>query len=100
MDPDAIALAVSEAVTNAVVHAYADLPEPGDVEVTAELHDGNGLEIRVCDDGRGMTPRLDSPGLGVGLPIVAKIAERFKIEARPTGGTAVRMFFAVSGHHA
>ena len=58
----------------------------------------NGLEIRVCDDGRGMTPRLDSPGLGVGLPIVAKISERFKVEARPTGGTAVRMFFAVASH--
>jgi anti-sigma regulatory factor (Ser/Thr protein kinase) len=98
VDPDGIALAVSEAVTNAVVHAYVDAPEPGDVEVTAELHAGNGLEIRVCDDGRGMTPRLDSPGLGVGLPIVAKISERFKVEARPTGGTAVRMFFAVAGH--
>ena len=55
----------------------------------------NGLEIHVCDEGRGMMPRQDSPGLGVGLPIVAKLAERFKVEARPTGGTAVRMFFAV-----
>jgi anti-sigma regulatory factor (Ser/Thr protein kinase) len=99
-DPDGVALAVSEAVTNAVVHAYVDAAEPGDVEVTAEVHDGNGLEIQVCDDGRGMMPRLDSPGLGVGLPIVAKIAQRFKVEARPTGGTAVRMFFAVDGHHA
>jgi serine/threonine-protein kinase RsbW len=96
VDPDGIALAVSEAVTNAVVHAYVGAPEPGDVEVTAEVHAGNGLEIQVCDDGRGMTPRLDSPGLGVGLPIVAKISQRFKVEARPAGGTAVRMFFAVS----
>jgi anti-sigma regulatory factor (Ser/Thr protein kinase) len=98
VDPDGIALAVSEAVTNAVVHAYIDAPQPGAVEVTAEVHDDNGLEIQVCDDGRGMAPRLDSPGLGVGLPIVAKISQRFKVETRPTGGTAVRMFFAVRGH--
>jgi anti-sigma regulatory factor (Ser/Thr protein kinase) len=98
VDPDGIALAVSEAVTNAVVHAYVDVPEPGAVEVTAEVHDDNGLEIQVCDDGRGMAPRLDSPGLGVGLPIVAEIAQRFKVETRPTGGTAVRMFFAVRSH--
>jgi anti-sigma regulatory factor (Ser/Thr protein kinase) len=98
VDPDGIALAVSEAVTNAVVHAYVDAPRPGDVQVKAEVHAGNGLEIEVCDDGRGMIPRLDSPGLGVGLPLVAKIAQRFKVEARPTGGTAVRMFFAVHGH--
>ena len=94
-DPGAIALAVSEAVTNAVVHAYIDALAPGDVEVFAERHFGNGIEIQVCDDGRGMMPRRDSPGLGVGLPLVAKLAERFRVETRPGGGTAVRMFFAV-----
>jgi anti-sigma regulatory factor (Ser/Thr protein kinase) len=95
VDPDGIALAVSEAVTNVVVHAYIDAPEPGDVEVFAERHPGDGLEIQVCDDGRGMTPRRDSPGLGVGLPIVARLAQRFRVEARPGGGTAVSMLFAV-----
>jgi anti-sigma regulatory factor (Ser/Thr protein kinase) len=98
VDPDGIALAVSEAVTNVVVHAYIDAPEPGDVEVFAERHPGDGLEIQVCDDGRGMKPRRDSPGLGVGLPIVARLAQRFRVETRPGGGTAVRMFFAVHGH--
>ena len=86
VDPDGIALAVSEAVTNAVVHAYVDAPQPGDVEVIAELHLGNGLEIQVCDDGRGMMPRLDSPGLGVGLPIVAKLSERFRSRRGPPAG--------------
>jgi anti-sigma regulatory factor (Ser/Thr protein kinase) len=95
VDPDAIALAVSEAVTNAVIHAYVDVPQPGDVEVFAERHPGNGLEVQVCDEGRGIKPRSDSPGLGVGLPLVAKLAQRFRVEARPTGGTAVSMFFAV-----
>jgi anti-sigma regulatory factor (Ser/Thr protein kinase) len=95
VDPDGIALAVSEAVTNVVVHAYIDAPEPGDVEVFAERHPGDGLEIQVCDDGRGMRPRRDSPGLGVGLPIVARLAQRFRVETRPGGGTAVSMLFAV-----
>jgi anti-sigma regulatory factor (Ser/Thr protein kinase) len=94
-DPDAIALAVSEAVTNAVVHAYIDAPAPGEVEVIAKLHADDGLEVDVCDDGRGMGPRRDSPGIGVGLPLVASLAERFRIETRPGGGTAICMFFAV-----
>jgi anti-sigma regulatory factor (Ser/Thr protein kinase) len=94
-DPDGIAVAVSEAVTNAVVHAYIDAPAPGEVEVIAKRHLDDGLEIHVCDDGRGMMPRRDSPGLGVGLPLVAKLAERFRVETRPGGGTAISMFFAV-----
>jgi stage II sporulation protein AB (anti-sigma F factor) len=95
VDPNAIALAVSEAVTNAIIHAYVDEPRPGDVEVFAARHEDNGLEIQVCDDGRGMMPRTDSPGLGVGLPLVAKLAKHFRVETRPTGGTAVSMVFAV-----
>jgi anti-sigma regulatory factor (Ser/Thr protein kinase) len=95
VDPNGIALAVSEAVTNAVIHAYVGEACPGDVQVVAERHEGNGLEIQVCDDGRGMMPRSDSPGLGVGLPLVAKLAQRFRVESRPTGGTAVSMVFPV-----
>jgi serine/threonine-protein kinase RsbW len=95
VDPAGIALAVSEAVTNAVIHAYVGRPAPGDIEVLVERHPDDGLEIRVCDEGRGMMPRSDSPGLGVGLPLVAKLAQRFRVETRPTGGTAVSMVFPV-----
>jgi anti-sigma regulatory factor (Ser/Thr protein kinase) len=92
-DPHAVALAVSEAVTNVVLHAYLDVPEPGEVEVTAHRHPDDGLEVHVCDTGRGMKPRADSPGVGVGLPLLATLAERFEVEARDGGGTRICMIF-------
>jgi serine/threonine-protein kinase RsbW len=93
-DPDAIALAVTEAVTNAVLHAYVDAAEPGEVEVIVQRVAEDCVEILVCDDGRGMRPRTDSPGLGLGLPLVATLAEHFEVQARVGGGTRVRMAFA------
>jgi anti-sigma regulatory factor (Ser/Thr protein kinase) len=96
LDPDAVALAVSEAVSNVILHAYADADEPGDVEVIARRHLDDGLVLMVCDDGRGMKPRPDSPGLGVGLPLVATLTERFEVEARSGGGTRLSMVFAAA----
>jgi anti-sigma regulatory factor (Ser/Thr protein kinase) len=93
-DPNAIALAVTEAITNAVVHAYVDRAEPGDIEVIVQCLPDAGIEILVCDDGRGMMPRPDSPGIGLGLPLVATLAERFEVQARVGGGTRVLMAFA------
>src|SRR5919202_845239 len=60
-----VALAVSEAVTNAVVHAFVERP-PGRVALAMEAGAGQ-LQVSVADDGRGMQPRADSPGLGLGL---------------------------------
>jgi anti-sigma regulatory factor (Ser/Thr protein kinase) len=93
-NPDAIALAVTEAVTNAVLHAYVDAAEPGEVEVIVQRVGDDCVEIVVCDEGRGMRPRTDSPGLGLGLPLVATLAEHFEVQARDGGGTRVRMAFA------
>jgi len=90
-----LGLAVSEATTNAVVHAYADLPDPsrGTVSVDAVVEDAL-LSVSVCDEGRGMKPRPDSPGLGLGLPLIAQMATSFEVHEGPAGGTEVRMTFA------
>lgn len=85
-------LAVSEAVTNAVVHAYVDAPRPGLVRIAASIENGS-LLVEVCDDGSGMMPRLDSPGLGVGLPVIADMTDTLDIGDSPHGGTRLRMSF-------
>jgi anti-sigma regulatory factor (Ser/Thr protein kinase) len=96
VDPDAVALALSEAITNVVLHAYVDAAEPGEVELVARDLADDGLMISVCDDGRGMTPRPDSPGLGLGLPLLAALTERFEVQSRPGGGTRLCLFFATA----
>jgi serine/threonine-protein kinase RsbW len=93
---DNVSLAVSEATTNAVMHAFVDLP-PGRVLVIAETGD-DCVVVRVIDDGRGMTPRADSPGLGLGLTMMASMVTRCDIREGPSGrGTEVRMAFAAPG---
>jgi serine/threonine-protein kinase RsbW len=86
----AIKLAVSEAVTNAVLHAYVGL-RPGLVHVAAWVDEGS-LLVEVSDDGGGMMPRLDSPGLGVGLPFIAETADMLDITSSPEGAQ-LRMTF-------
>jgi serine/threonine-protein kinase RsbW len=88
----AIAVCVSEAITNAVVHAYRDEDRPGRVEVEAEL-DSDALCVRIRDHGGGLQPRLDSPGLGLGLPLIAKLAASLEILAPEHGGTEILMRF-------
>src|SRR5262245_6821463 len=88
-----IALAVSEACANVVLHAYRGKRERGTFEVEARWPD-HELEITVSDDSIGMLPRSDSPGLGVGLPLIAELAGSFEIRADGESGTTVVMRFA------
>ena len=93
---DRLSLAVSEATANAVIHAFGGRP-PGRVSVIAEPGEGC-VVVRVRDDGRGMTPRADSPGLGLGLNLMAAMATRCDIQEGTSGrGTEVRMVFAAAG---
>jgi serine/threonine-protein kinase RsbW/stage II sporulation protein AB (anti-sigma F factor) len=90
-----VALAVSEAATNAVVHAFVDRA-PGIVRTLARPgHDE--LIVHVADDGRGMQPRVDSPGMGVGLPIIGQLARTLDIRQSGNAGTELRMSFAAVG---
>lgn len=86
-----VKLAVSEAVTNAVLHAYVG-ERPGPVHLDAWIDD-DCLVVEVSDDGGGMMPRLDSPGLGVGLPFIADTADSLDITSSPRGGAQLRMTF-------
>lgn len=85
-------LAVSEAITNAVVHGYRDAPEPGDVHVRMRI---GPRETRVVveDHGAGLAPRTDSPGLGLGMPLMGSLAARLDIRAVDGAGTSVEMTF-------
>lgn len=86
-----ITLAVTEACSNVVVHAYRG--EPGDLEVIVEDGPDDGVTVRVRDQGGGLAPRPDSPGLGVGLPVIHAIADSVEITKPDGGGTELRMYF-------
>jgi len=90
----AIALAVSEAVTNVVVHAYRDAPAAGIVQVTAELASGK-LLVTVSDRGAGLREASARPGLGLGLAIIAQSAENMDLARTRGGGIELRMRFAL-----
>ena len=88
----AIALCVSEAVSNAVIHAYRERDRPGAIEVEAWRPDGY-LCLCVRDHGCGLAPRVDSPGLGLGLPLIAESAASMEVLTPGGGGTELRMRF-------
>ncbi len=90
---DAVRLASSEAITNAVAHAYRD--RPGPVYVTAAVVEGE-LWILIADDGCGLQPRTDRPGLGLGLGLISQVSDDLAIVPRATGGTEVRMRFNIA----
>ena len=92
---EAVVLAVSEAATNVVVHAYRDTERPGQIDVAAALA-GDELWVIITDGGSGMRPRTDSPGLGLGLAIIAQMADGVDLVKPAGGGLELRMRFAVA----
>jgi anti-sigma regulatory factor (Ser/Thr protein kinase) len=87
-----IELAVTEATTNVVLHAYREPGTEGAIHVVAGLADGF-LEVSVRDDGVGMSPNPDSPGLGLGLSLMAHEADHCEIRRAGASGTDVYMRF-------
>jgi serine/threonine-protein kinase RsbW len=88
---DAVRLAVSEAVSNVIVHGYRDQPD-GAFTISIDW-DPEELRVVVRDDGCGMQPRADSPGAGLGLPLIATMTESFSVTVPPDGGTELCMTF-------
>jgi anti-sigma regulatory factor (Ser/Thr protein kinase) len=87
-----IALAVTEATTNVVLHAYLDM-DAGPLDATASVS-GRTLLVIVRDRGRGMTPHPDSPGVGFGVPLMDALADSVEIGPdQPERGTRVALLF-------
>ena len=86
-------MAVTEACTNAVVHAYDNESGRLDVEMFADDH---ALTVVVRDKGSGIQPRANRTGttaLGLGLPLIAALSDAFEVRGGPGIGTEVRMSF-------
>jgi serine/threonine-protein kinase RsbW len=97
IDPQTISdirLAVTEACTNVVLHAYPDGQE-GPMEVLATLL-GEELIVVVRDSGKGIGSRPDSPGLGLGLPLIVSLTESVQLGRDEQERTEVRMVFSLS----
>jgi anti-sigma regulatory factor (Ser/Thr protein kinase) len=93
-NPNDLALAVSEAVTNALVHGYRD-QGAGAIAVNGYV-DGDHCVLEVADHGVGMRPHAGIGGLGMGLPVISAIATSVEILSLDPG-TAIRMRFPVAG---
>ena len=90
---DDIRLAVSEAVTNAVMHGYRDTS--GTIHVGARHADGS-LWISIRDFGCGMQPRPISAGrtgMGLGLALIGRVVTELSVAPQAGDGTDVRMRF-------
>ena len=87
-------MAVTEACTNVVVHAYEEKAGVLEVEMLA---DESGVTIVVRDHGAGIQPRparSEPPALGLGLPLIAALSDSFELRGSAGQGTEVRMTFA------
>lgn len=73
---DDVRLAISEAVSNAVLHAFRCQERPGTITVSIDVRSGELAEVVVRDDGIGMSQRSDSPGLGLGLGLIGTVADQ------------------------
>src|SRR3954451_20910204 len=85
-------LAVTEACTNVVRHAYPT-NETGPVEISIQPREEHGTVI-VSDHGRGTGTSSDTTGPGLGLPLIAAIADVVELQSMPGGGSRVAMTFS------
>lgn len=94
-----IKTAVSEAVTNCIVHAYPD--EIGKISMRLRLIDGNTIEISIKDWGKGienidraLQPLFTTGGAdrsGMGFTIMGSFMDKLRVKSSPGNGTTVTM---------
>ena len=95
-----IRTAVSEAVTNAVIHGYEE--KGGKIQMTAALENGQ-LEITIVDKGVGIenisqamqplfTTRPEGERSGMGFSFMEAFMDRVEVESSPGNGTSVHMW--------
>ena len=87
---DDMRLAVTEACTNVVRHAYSEAD--GRIEVVIRP-DGEAINVIVSDDGRGLGSSPDVSGPGLGLSLIAALADRLEIDHAPRRGSRLLMAF-------
>ncbi len=88
-------IAVSEACSNVVAHAYPDDGDNGPILLRAWV-DGTTLTVSVADEGRGITPKISKgAGLGLGLPLMAALSDEVQVKSGTNGATEVTMTFSL-----
>ena len=85
-----VRLAVTEACTNVVRHAYAEGEGTIDVVVRPRT---NWVEIVITDEGRGIGPSPDTEGPGLGLPLISALADSVDLGPGRRGGSRLAMSF-------
>ena len=101
-----IKTAVSEAVTNCVVHAYAD--KTGVVQIECKIERQNVLDIVVRDFGKGIadvkeamepffTTAPDEERSGMGFTIIETFMDEMSVTSAVNEGTCVRMKKVIKG---
>ncbi len=97
---DEITTAISEAVTNAIIHGYEH--GMGEVRVRANILESQGLEIMVEDDGVGIldvakarepmfTTKPEQERTGMGFSFMESFMDELAVTSAPGQGTIVRM---------
>lgn len=96
-------LAVSEAVTNCIVHAYPDAPatDPGIIYISVRLYDCREVSVEISDNGCGIedvelarSPLYttgDSDRCGMGFLVMESFTDSLSVRSRPGKGTTVLM---------
>ncbi len=98
--------AVSEAVTNCIVHAYGD--NGGTVFMKLESTEGREVKIEIRDKGRGIpdiekameplfTTNTDGERSGMGFTVMQTFCDRVRVKSTPGRGTKVVLYKKLSG---